>query len=132
MASTFSINHGCRQLPDDLTVLFRKVVKTYVLTKQLPVMVAKNYDLESPSKSRKLSTDGIHYIADVERITEQALTGLPDSKELQETWFALAQEQTVSAQVAKRVIHLCAPRYRDAHLEPFRYFSVRLSVEVPE
>jgi hypothetical protein len=132
MESRVYRNFSSREVPDELKSLFRKVVRTYVLTKQLPVMSAKNYDLDSPSKSRKVSADGIHFIADVERITEQALTGLPDSKELQAAWFALAQEQPVSQKLSERVIHLCAPRYRDAHLEPFEYFNVRLSVEVPE
>lgn len=54
-------------------LMFEAVVDAYMKIRQLPRLTAINYERESGG-SRRLTSDAIDYLADVERLTERALT----------------------------------------------------------
>jgi hypothetical protein len=96
------INKG-QEHSRELQDLFMRVVKTYAAIKELPTVAAINYDAEAPSRSKILTVNGIHFIADVERVTERALKNAPL---LQVGWFALAKDKPISPTIARQVSHL--------------------------
>jgi hypothetical protein len=113
------INKG-QEHSRELQDLFMRVVKTYAAIKELPTVAAINYDAEAPSRSKILTVNGIHFIADVERVTERALKNAPL---LQVGWFALAKDKPISPTIARQVIARTAPLYLKYGLSPLEYFA---------
>lgn len=100
--------------------VFRSVVQQYVEIVQLPRVSAIQIDRDAPSRSRRLTSDDIHFKIDVERATEYALGGRP---ELEPVWFRLAANEIgIDQQQAAAVIHLCGRLYAARRLEPSKYY----------
>jgi hypothetical protein len=101
----------------DSKLLFYKIVAAYVECKGLSVVSAINIDPNS--RTRKQTSDTVHYAIDVQRATEKALNGDPT---LEAAWFALAQGHTCDPNAARKVIAACSRLYSARCLDPQSYF----------
>lgn len=100
--------------------VFHSVVKLYVEVVQISPVSAIQIDRDAPSRSRRLTSDDIHFRVDVERATEYALRG---RLELEPVWFRLAANEVgIDQKQAAAVIHLCGRLYAARGLEPRKYY----------
>jgi len=95
---------------------FHKVLEAYAAIRELPPVIAINYDPEA--RSQKLTADSIHYLADVELATKKALK----TPELFARWKALVNEQPIGPELKARIVSACGEEYIRRKLTPVDYF----------
>ena len=98
----------------------RAVIGAYRNTRELCPIAAFEIDPDAVSRSKRLTIDGIHHMADIEIATTKALAGEP---EVQKAWFALALGEPVEPKLERRVVERCGPIYTARGLAPWIYYK---------
>jgi hypothetical protein len=104
--------------------LIHRVISSYIDCISLPrisTFVLREDGLVTPQKTLTPGSIGIHYKADVEKITERILQDKPN---LQVAWWAIAEGETPSGLAEIHLVHKLQKAYQA--IDPFKYFRPSL------